>query len=303
MEGAKRVWVYEAYGLFIQSELPLDGLREASAQADIQVKEGIVTYELPGLPNENSFAGGIGYFAFRVQDVGQFQITNGTEIVVDRLGDADPEIVTLYVLGTCMAALLLQRGMVPIHGSVLSIHGKPFIISGQSGAGKSTLTAYLYQQGFEFLADDVAALRVDNTGEVLVMPAYPKQKLWKDAADYMFGGVDGLERIPGIRDKYHIPIRERYVPTPGKLHALFELSTQPSEHVELHEVKGAAKLSLFIHNTFRLEMVDILGQREAHFRRCSTAVNQLRIFRLKRPEIGYTVEDQMRLIEGVMKIL
>ena len=49
--------------------------------------------------------------------------------------------VRLYLLGTCMGALLFQRKLLPLHGSAVVINGKAYAFVGDSGAGKSTLAA------------------------------------------------------------------------------------------------------------------------------------------------------------------
>ncbi len=53
------------------------------------------------------------------------------------------------------------------HGAVVKTKDRAVILSGLSGKGKSTLTAYLVQEGFTFLSDDLAILEAGNVG---IMP-------------------------------------------------------------------------------------------------------------------------------------
>ncbi|WP_281884308.1 hypothetical protein [Paenibacillus sp. YYML68] len=294
---------YKAFGLQLQSDLQLDGLIQVEGvqNADAVIQLGTVPVSFPGPELENAYyADGTGVFAFRVKGIGSFLIRSGSEILVEPHGDIDPAVLALYVLGTCAGALLLQRGLIPIHGSALSLEGREFIITGHSGAGKSTLTASFNKRGCSFLADDIAALEVTGTS-AWIQPAFPKQKLWRDTAIRIFGGIETLERIPGIRDKYHVPMTGPFITESRRLRALFELSVHDKDEVELEEVAGAPKLALIMHHTFRFEMVEALGIQAEHFKKCASISTGIRVFRLKRPRTGFTVDQQMAAINRVME--
>jgi hypothetical protein len=154
---------YKAFGFNIQSDFILDGLLPADGPIDVNVVEGKVPVVFSGPPNVNAYwVEGKESFAFRVSEMGSFMISNGKEIIVEKHERSDVAEYTLFILGTCMGALLLQRGLVPIHGSALSLNDKEIIITGHSGAGKSTLTAALINKGYSFLADDIAALHIEE---------------------------------------------------------------------------------------------------------------------------------------------
>jgi hypothetical protein len=295
------VYRYRAFGLNIESDFFLDGLLPSQGPTDVYILEGKVPIAFPGPAEGNSYLGeGKGLFAFRVKEIGSFLIRDGKEIIAEKDEKSDSDAYALFILGTCMGALLLQRGLIPIHGSALSLEDKEIIITGQSGAGKSTLTASLNKRGYSFLADDIAALQVEESGDAWILPAFPKQKLWRDTAIQIFGSVDSLERIPGVRDKFHIPMASQFITTKKKLRALFEISVHPKDDVEVVEVKGSEKLSTILYNTFRFEMVEVMGIQSQHFSQCSRIASKISVYKIKRPEIGLSVGDQIR---AVLKIL
>ena len=77
----------------------------------------------------------------RIPDTAIFSIQEGKQIIVSPMGNTCEDKIRLYILGICMGALLMQRGILPLHGSAINIDGKVYAILGNSGAGKSTLAA------------------------------------------------------------------------------------------------------------------------------------------------------------------
>ena len=78
------------------------------------------------------------------------------------MNGANEDHVRLYILGTCMGALLLQRKILPLHGSAIAINGKAYAIVGDSGAGKSTLASAFLNKGYQLLSDDVIPVSLSN---------------------------------------------------------------------------------------------------------------------------------------------
>ena len=76
--------------------------------------------------------------------------------------EADEDKIRLYILGTCMGALLMQRKILPLHGSAIAIDGKAYAFVGDSGAGKSTLASAFLSKGYKLLSDDVIAVSLSE---------------------------------------------------------------------------------------------------------------------------------------------
>jgi hypothetical protein len=111
--------------------------------------------------------------------VGRFRVSAGNRIGWSRWSPAvtDQELRT-YLLGSGVGAVLIQRGMLVLHGNALARGGRAIVCLGASGAGKSTLAYALMRQGWRLLADDLVAV----TPESMVLPGIPRIKLWNDAA-------------------------------------------------------------------------------------------------------------------------
>jgi hypothetical protein len=130
-----------------------------------------------GEPRGQRIAGlerpGAGYSAWR-SDGGcllhfaghcQFEIDPDlTSIVARALPAADPELVSLLLIGNVLAFVLALRARLVLHASAIdTASGAAIAIVGASGAGKSTIAAWLCAQGARLVSDD--ALHVAQSGQ------------------------------------------------------------------------------------------------------------------------------------------
>ena len=81
------------------------------------------------------------------------------------------------------AALVLQRGLLALHASGVSIAEDVVAFAGASGAGKSTLAAALAGRGYSFFADDMLIVDPDAGDEALPCYGIQNLKLFPDAID------------------------------------------------------------------------------------------------------------------------
>ena len=96
---------------------------------------------------------------YKFGNIAIFSIQDGKRISVSPLKEYDEDTSSdYYILGTCMGAILMQRKVLPLHGSAIAINGKAYAIIGDSGAGKSTLALAFLNKGFQLLSDDVIAV-------------------------------------------------------------------------------------------------------------------------------------------------
>ena len=148
---------YFAFGLRIESELRLWGPAETEAgPAEIAVCRGVLTrwQGLRRRPGEILL--GLGQLA-------TFACREGRCITVDACPGADETLLSAYILGVCMAALLYQRGQLLLHGSCVVHNGRGLLLAGPSGAGKSTLARAFMAQGWRLATDDLSCVVMDGT--------------------------------------------------------------------------------------------------------------------------------------------
>ena len=76
-----------------------------------------------------------------------------------------------------MGIILMQRKILPLHGSAVAIDGKAYAFIGESGAGKSTLAAAFMNKGYELMTDDIVAISFKHNEIPIVTPAYASKTL------------------------------------------------------------------------------------------------------------------------------
>ena len=301
--GARNAVTYRVFGLTVVSEFRLPELPLAHGNADVCVRYGKVPLNLdnPLFRQENCQVGS-SQLLFNVPAAGRFYVENGEAITIEPVASADERTVRLFLLGTAFGALLMQRGILPIHGSAIALDGRGIIFTGASGVGKSSLLAAFRQQGAQFLTDDVAAISIDADGSPWLNPAYPQQKLWRDSAEAMGLSLDGHARVLPEMDKYALPSAAGFSSTAVPLVAVCELQPTPRAVVCVHPLDKGDTLSMLILNTYRPWLVRGLGIEAEHFRKCVALCARIRGLRLIRASGGFSLAEQVRVLRAQMDI-
>lgn len=300
MLNTKTKEIYKAFGFSINSEIYLPELQymcEKVDLIDIYIKIEDVSELWYKISNPNSvFVVQENLVMFQVPQIAIFLIQEGKRIIVSPLEKYDEDVVRLYLLGTCMGALLLQRRIYPLHGSALAMNGKAIAIIGDSGAGKSTLAASLITNGYQLLSDDVIA--VSFYDEIpFIIPAYPYQKLWQDSLDNFGMDVSKYKSIFGRETKYSVPVSSNYFSEPLPLSGIFELiKTDNKEEVEFCKVEGLERLSKLFSHTFRNFLIRDLGLMNWHFKTTTKILNKVSVYQLKRPVQRFSTPELASII-------
>lgn len=298
-----RRYRYKVFGLHIASDILLPELLTAvdtPEPPEVVISFGKVPADITGaIEKTKSYQTAKNQFLFQVPGVGRYYVTNGNCVIVEPAEQAKEHSVRLFLLGTAFGSLLMQRGILPIHGSAVIANGHCVIFTGVSGAGKSTLLAALRERGYSFLTDDVAAVAVDADGVAWVHSAYPQQKLWRDSAETM--GVDTASLTPfysgNNKDKFAVPVHKGFWQSPAPLVAVYELGAERCRDVTVRPLSGVDKLAVLMSHTYRPWLIDGLGLKAAHFKQCAAVARQVAVSRLTRPEGVFSLEEQVRLVQ------
>ncbi|MET4700187.1 hypothetical protein ABIE65_003226 [Constrictibacter sp. MBR-5] len=100
------------------------------------------------------------------------------------------------VMGWAIGYLLVLRGAVCLHGSVVRFQGRTVALLGDSGTGKSTLAAAAVRAGADLLSDDLVAFS-DPRSSRSVAAGMASLRLTPETAEALGIGADALKRPDG----------------------------------------------------------------------------------------------------------
>ncbi|MEP7356665.1 MAG: hypothetical protein ABI847_05455, partial [Anaerolineales bacterium] len=114
-----------------------------------------------------------------IAGAGRYMVRGGCQIEVAPERTAPTGTLELFLFGSAWGLLCYQRGLLPLHASVVELDGGAVAFCGPSGAGKSTLVAGLVRRGRRLLGDDLCRCDVAGDGAPRVWPSLPRLKLWR----------------------------------------------------------------------------------------------------------------------------
>lgn len=296
-----RKYAYRSFGLQVESEIPLPELPHAGQRSEALPPDLVITkLDLTNRwlslhPDSDYIAITENTVYVRVPDTGIFGMESGNTIYVSLFPEANQDKVRLYLLGTCMGIILMQKRILPLHGSAIEIDGKAYAIVGQSGAGKSTLSTYLLNKGYRLLSDDLIAVTIDEQDSPIVMPSYPQQKIWQETIDLLGMSSTGYKPLFERETKFAVPVSERFCHEPLPLAGVFEL-VKDDKDAALTPIDGLERFQTLLHHTFRRSLVQPLGLMEWHFGTLARFANRILMNRLIRPPGKPSVQELADLL-------
>lgn len=296
---------YTAFGLKILSELQLPELvpisRDDYNEPDIKFKKADLSTIWSELAEPNSF-----YYIkenlcmIKVTGLAIYMIEEGKIISYSPIEGSNDNQIRLYLLGTCLGVALMQRKVLPIHGSCIAINGKAYAFVGDSGAGKSTLASAFVNRGFKLLTDDVIALRLTKDNIPFVIPSYPQQKLWQESLDQF--GIESNQYKPIFNrvTKFAIPVTDQFFDKPMPLAGIFVLSKVDQNDIEIIPVKKLERFPILYYNTYRNFMISRSGLLDWHFAFSANLVNRIDFHRIIRPSLRFTAN---KLVDNILNLI
>ncbi len=167
----------------------------------------------------------------------RFLVEDGRRVVVEAYPGADPAEFQPFLLGTGLALLCYQRGLIPLHGCAVSKKGVAIAVLGHSASGKSTLAAALLNRSYRLITDGIL---VFDPVSGLVLPTYPVLKLWKDSAVRLGVSTQDLPRVRKGLEKFSLQLPEVYQAEPVTIKAIVLLkSSRTALSPSLSRLKAA----------------------------------------------------------------
>lgn len=302
--GARQT-LYRIFGLLVASDLPLpeanaieDVLEGASA--DVRIVVGSVPETLPnGKAHASWLIVENNRCLLEFPGIGRFLAESGREIRVEKASEASWDDLRGFLLGSALAAVLHQRGLVPLHVSALLSPFGVVAFTGDSGAGKSTLAATLNTQfRWPLISDDVAILSVTGR-EVRLESGINTVKLWADALDRLNRSSAGLRRDLTRYDKFHAIEGAKFAGGQHSLRQLVKLEWSDEGRGELNSVFGREAYKIALSSVYRPEFADALSNLQSVASTCMRLAAEVRISIWTRPKALDTQSAVAQLIEKI----
>lgn len=298
-----RHW-FRAYGLVFAASVPIPEMMPVEradltpgVAPDVIIREARFPDDLPD-PIATSDVHQVNREALllRVAGVGRYLVTSGREILIHPEPTATPHDVRVYLLGTCLGALLHQRGLYVLHASGVATGQGAVLFAGASGAGKSTLLAELVSRGYSMVVDDVCAVRVDHNEQPTVVPSYPRTRLWADAAERFAIDTTELPRTRSSWDKFERQVAE-FSGAEARLTHVFHLAApKDDEDCSLDRLGPIDAFTTLVDNTYRSVLLDGMNIRGDHFELASRLARSVEVIRVRRPAESNSLEQLADLV-------
>ncbi len=293
----KQINRYKVFGLNLYSDFEITELDTSDGEQDVRVLLGTVPkYINEVLEQSDQYQLSRTEFAFDIEGIAKYYIREGHEIVVEPYPEVEIDRVIVYLLGTAMGVLLIQRNRVAIHGSAVSVGQSALIITGDCGAGKTSLSAAFRKNGYGFLADDIAAVSMNQNQQALVHPAFSQQRLCTDTALKMGYDLETLKLASMEENKYIVKLEEQYIGEKMPLSAIVEIRIGDSKEVLLEELRGIEKIKYIEKNIYCGALYDTIGFTNDYYQALLLIVKNTTFYRVSRPKHGFTVEEQLKRI-------
>ena len=264
---------YHAFGCYFESDIFFPELLPAFAYQStdiITIREKKITGNI--IDDKNRIL-------IDTKNVAKFLITDGNAIAYDPYPTCDENTVRLFLLGSCMGALLHQQGYVVLHGNAISTDNKTSsIFVGNRGAGKSTTAGYYYKKGAIIVADDVSAITFKD-GIPYVIPSYPQIKLWENSADLLRLDIGTMRQLRAQNNKFGMPIHHQFAKAPLPISRIIEIITDEEKP---NNLIGNAKLATLIKHTYRYHFVKRMKLTQNYLQKLMQLANKVSILKKNR---------------------
>lgn len=291
----KPLFLRSIYGLTIASDIDLPELCEADGTVgpDIVIRKGEVprVWEVDEADepfNLRSFVDGDRrHFWAKIPDTIRMSIRDGCEITYAIEPGCKEDAARLFLLGSGLGAVLMQRSFIVVHGNAITLPNRrsAIVCIGDSGAGKSTTAIAMMQRGYSILADDICPIGPSAQIE----PGMPRAKLWDQTAQHLNIDVSGLKQVRDGDAKYNLPLGNQHCDEPRQIGAFVWLVPGDVDAIECSEVTGVERFSVLRNNIYRPEYLTPLKLEATYLKQVAQIAAQTKVFKVVRPKDGFDI--------------
>lgn len=293
---------YHAFGLVIQTDLPLPELTVAStsAKTDVRITVGKIETGIRSPQEQRGFwKTAPGQLELNVPGTARYLATEGTTIQIEPAPDAKPVELRTILLGSVFGALLQQRGFFVLHSGGFVHRGGAVLICGRSGAGKSTVLQGMTRRGFASLSDDLVPISIDPNDVPIASPGYPFTRLCRDAATHYGLSQESPRFLAQSGQKLVLEINNFDTETRPISHIIF-LRTHNRNDVQIELASPLQAGSLLFRIGYRSKFLRGMGLLASQFDCTIKIARKVPLSIIHRPGTLETLDHLLDRIETVL---
>jgi hypothetical protein len=129
-----------------------------------------------------------------------------------------------------------------------------------------------------------------------VEPGFHESKLWMDSLQHLNIDAAGLRKIRNSLEKRALPLGAAFARGAAPLKRIYLLRVSTDAQLSIIELHGPQKFEALNNQTYRLQFLEGLGAKPAHFRNALQLAQQASIAVIERPRGVFRLDD---LVEAV----
>lgn len=287
------------YGLIVASDIDLPelALAPAGAEPDLVIRRGEVplVWKETDTANVRTFVdGSTQHLWLNIPGNLRMEVRGGRELIYAVDPASGEDAVRLFLLGSGLGAILMQRGFVVVHGNAITLPDAEaaIICVGDSGAGKSTTAIAMMQRGYSILADDVCPIGPS----LRIEPGMPRAKIWDMTARLLNIDITGLRQIAEGAAKYNLPLEDRHCTESRQIGTFVWLVPGEVDAPQCCEVTGVEKFVVLRNNIYRPEYLVPLKLEGEYLKQVARIAAQAKVYKITRPLADFDIDPLLDMI-------
>lgn len=230
-------------------------------------------------------------FLLSIEKTATYYVQGGSSICIQAANESDEASIRFYLLGIVMGMLLHQRKMFVMHASAVKIDDACILFAAPSGFGKSSLAAAFSQKGYALVADDLAAIQIDEYNIPRLVAGVSHIKLADDSAQKLGLSGENLFKVFPDQRKHILPINCQQLNQTLPIAHIFELQVGDENKFILEQAVGMEKFNLLRKHTFKEWAICALGLQKKHFEYCLAMHSAVAVSKVTRPAQGFQLAE------------
>lgn len=240
---AASIKYYSAFNLTVASALAIPefiAIKPSSSAPDLTIHFGEVAKQGLAQPLQVGafFHSNHQQFWLDIPKVARFLVQHGNQIIIHPYPEADERITRVFLLDSCMKALLHQQHYFVLEGIAVEVNSRAVVFVMPSSYGKSTLAAIFSEHGYNILTDEICAISVN----MQILPASPMIYLWENIIKQLNIDTQFLKTVRSDINKYLFTVKFQDKPLP--IHYIYFVDYHKQNHLIFETINQSEKINI-----------------------------------------------------------